>query len=262
MALAHPEARAAAHMALEAAERLGDPWVHGPVALACARMLIESGELAAAAVRLDEARRSAAMLGSPWIAAVADHIAGLLAAAAGEADRAETLHHVALAAAVTGGFALVAVDALEGIAAVAAAGESWEEAARLIGATARRRDELGYRHDRAAATRAESAARDRLGDEAYTAAVAEGSALAIDAAVAYATRARGERKRPSSGWASLTPTEVEVVKLLAQGLTNPQIGGRLFIGRGTVKTHLAHVFVKLGVTTRAELAAEATRRGL
>ncbi|MGH9036895.1 MAG: LuxR C-terminal-related transcriptional regulator [Acidimicrobiia bacterium] len=40
------------------------------------------------------------------------------------------------------------------------------------------------------------------------------------------------------------------------------MGGRLFIGRGTVKTHLAHVFAKLGVTTRAELAAEATRRGL
>ena len=262
MALAHPEARAAADTALQAAERLGDPWVHGPVALVCARILIETGELVAAAVRVDEARRSAVMMGSPWIAAVADHTAGLLAAAAGEADRAEDLHHLALAAAVAGGFALVAVDALEGIAAAAAAGESWEEAVRLIGATARRRDELGYRHDRAAATRAESAARHALGEEAYAASVAEGSALAIDAALAYATRARGERKRPSSGWASLTPTEVEVVKLLAQGLTNPQIGGRLFIGRGTVKTHLAHVFAKLGVTTRAELAAEATRRGL
>ena len=73
---------------------------------------------------------------------------------------------------------------------------------------------------------------------------------------------KGERKRPSSGWASLTPTEVEVIRLLAQGLTNPQIGERLFIGRATVKTHVAHVFAKLGVTTRAELAAEATRRGL
>jgi DNA-binding NarL/FixJ family response regulator len=34
----------------------------------------------------------------------------------------------------------------------------------------------------------------------------------------------------------------------ARGLTNPQIGARLFIGRGTVKTHLAHVYSRLGIT--------------
>jgi DNA-binding CsgD family transcriptional regulator len=90
----------------------------------------------------------------------------------------------------------------------------------------------------------------------------EGEALPVEDAVAYASRARGERKRPSAGWASLTPTELEVVKLAAKGLTNPEIGERLFIGRGTVKTHLGHVFIKLGVVTRTELAAEATRRGL
>jgi len=48
----------------------------------------------------------------------------------------------------------------------------------------------------------------------------------------------------------------------ASGLTNPEVGERLFIGWGTVKTHLAHVFTKLGIATRSELAAEATRRAL
>ena len=91
---------------------------------------------------------------------------------------------------------------------------------------------------------------------------AEGASLSTDEVVAYASRARGERKRPSSGWASLTPTEVEVVRLAAEGLTNPEIGQRLFIGRTTVKTHLAHTFTKLGVTSRTELASEATRRDL
>jgi DNA-binding CsgD family transcriptional regulator len=66
----------------------------------------------------------------------------------------------------------------------------------------------------------------------------------------------------SAGWSSLTPTELEVVKLVAEGLTNPQIGERLFVSRGTVKTHLANVFSKLGMSTRSEVAAEATRRGL
>jgi DNA-binding NarL/FixJ family response regulator len=52
-----------------------------------------------------------------------------------------------------------------------------------------------------------------------------------------------------------------VIKLVAKGLTNPQIGERLFVSRATVKTHLAHIFTKLGVRTRAELAAETTLRG-
>jgi DNA-binding CsgD family transcriptional regulator len=55
---------------------------------------------------------------------------------------------------------------------------------------------------------------------------------------------------------------VEVVRLATQGLSNPEIGERLLIGRGTLKTHLAHVYAKLGVTGRVELAAVATRRGL
>jgi DNA-binding CsgD family transcriptional regulator len=72
---------------------------------------------------------------------------------------------------------------------------------------------------------------------------------------------QGGRKRPATGWNSLTPTELQVVELVAQGLTNPEIGQRLFIGRGTVKTHLSHVFAKLNVSSRAELAAAASRRG-
>jgi predicted ATPase/DNA-binding CsgD family transcriptional regulator len=90
---------------------------------------------------------------------------------------------------------------------------------------------------------------------------AEGSGLTAAQAVAYARRARGSRKRPATGWGSLTPTELQVVDLAAQGLTNPEIGKRLFIGSGTVKTHLSHIFAKLNVRSRAELAAAATRRG-
>ncbi len=72
-------------------------------------------------------------------------------------------------------------------------------------------------------------------------------------------RGRGERKRPSAGWAGLTPVETEVVRLVTQGLTNPQIGERLFISKRTVGAHLARIFTKLGVRSRAELAAEAVR---
>jgi len=66
-------------------------------------------------------------------------------------------------------------------------------------------------------------------------------------------------RRVHSGWQSLTPSERAVVDLVAEGLSNPQIGQRLYISRRTVQTHLAHVFAKLNITSRAQLAAEAIR---
>lgn len=66
---------------------------------------------------------------------------------------------------------------------------------------------------------------------------------------------RGSRSRPASGWASLTGTERAVADLVAEGLTNPQIGARLFVSRRTVQTHVSHIFTKLDLTSRAQLAA-------
>jgi DNA-binding CsgD family transcriptional regulator len=73
---------------------------------------------------------------------------------------------------------------------------------------------------------------------------------------------RGRRgvRRPRTGWESLTPTERTVVDLAAEGLSNPQIGERLYISRRTVQTHLASVFAKLDISSRVQLAAEAARR--
>jgi DNA-binding CsgD family transcriptional regulator len=71
---------------------------------------------------------------------------------------------------------------------------------------------------------------------------------------------RGPRKRPQLGWQSLTPTEQTVAALVTDGLSNPQIGERLFISRRTVQTHLAHVFAKLGISSRAQLAAQVTHQ--
>ncbi len=68
------------------------------------------------------------------------------------------------------------------------------------------------------------------------------------------------RDRPSHGWQSLTPAEQTVAQLVAEGLSNPQIGDRLYVSRRTVQTHLAHVFTKLELTSRSQLAAEVIRR--
>ncbi|MFB4280765.1 MULTISPECIES: response regulator transcription factor [unclassified Nonomuraea] len=59
---------------------------------------------------------------------------------------------------------------------------------------------------------------------------------------------------------TLTPTERTVAEYAVQGLSNPEIAARLFVSRGTVKTHLAHVYAKLHVANRTELAGQAADR--
>lgn len=66
---------------------------------------------------------------------------------------------------------------------------------------------------------------------------------------------RGSRRRPVSGWESLTATERSVSLLVAQGLTNGAVARRLYISPHTVNTHLRRVFSKLQVPNRVVLAA-------
>lgn len=61
---------------------------------------------------------------------------------------------------------------------------------------------------------------------------------------------------------SLSPREVELLHLLAEGLTNAQIGRKLHIGQATVKTHLVHIFAKLGVDSRTAAVTAAVARRL
>jgi DNA-binding CsgD family transcriptional regulator len=82
----------------------------------------------------------------------------------------------------------------------------------------------------------------------------------MDAGVSATNVRHGHSRRPRFGWESLTEAELRVVGLAAEGLTNRQVAERLFVSRRTVATHLEHVFQKLGISTRARLAAETVRR--
>jgi DNA-binding CsgD family transcriptional regulator len=106
-----------------------------------------------------------------------------------------------------------------------------------------------------------AALRDVLDHQDFGSARAEGAALSTVEAIAYAQRGRGQRKRPTSGWASLTPTERDVVRLVSEGLANNDIATRLFVSPRTVQTHLTHVYAKLGLSSRVQLVQEAARHG-
>lgn len=71
---------------------------------------------------------------------------------------------------------------------------------------------------------------------------------------------RPRPRRPAVGWESLTEAELPVVRLAAEGHANAEIAARLCLSRYTVETHLKHIFAKLGVESRAELAALAAAR--
>lgn len=72
--------------------------------------------------------------------------------------------------------------------------------------------------------------------------------------------ARGPRSRAATGWDSLTATELKVVELVREGLSNARVGERLYISPRTVSTHLTHVYAKLGVSSRFELARAVEQR--
>jgi DNA-binding CsgD family transcriptional regulator len=184
------------------------------------------------------------------------------ATARGERGEAERDVHDALACAARVGAYLEIPDILECIAELARAAGSHSEAVRLFGAAHGIRQRMGavrFKVWDAGYEAAVAALRDALGEQDFDSAWAEGAALSTEDAIAYAQRGRGERKRPASGWASLTPAELDVIRLVSEGLGNKEIATRLFVSPRTVQTHLTHAYSKLGLTSRVQLAQEAAR---
>ena len=176
--------------------------------------------------------------------------------------RAADAFHEALTAADEAGLVPWVADALDGIAACAARRAEGAEAARLFGAAAGVRERIGsVRHvvlDHRFVP-IERAVEAELGEQ-WADALEEGRGMKTAEAVLHARGNRGRRNRPTTGWESLTPAEGRVVALAAEGHTNSEIASRLFVSAGTVKSHLAHAYAKLGVANRTGLAAAVARR--
>jgi predicted ATPase/class 3 adenylate cyclase/DNA-binding CsgD family transcriptional regulator len=217
-----------------------------------------SGDLIAARTWADEAVATA----TGWVAIYALTARARVAIAQGEPDQAERDAHDALALAAEVEAYLQRPDIFECLATLAGEAGSHREAARLFGAAEAIRQRMGLVRFKIYAAGFEASVttlRDALGENDFDSAWAEGAALSSDEAIAYAQRGRGQRKRPTTGWASLTPTELDVVRLVSEGLTNNDIATRLFIAPRTVQTHLTHVYTKLSLNSRVQLAQEAAR---
>ena len=180
----------------------------------------------------------------------------------GDDQRAESLTQDALKVLVDHGWLLAVIDALDTLSDIALFRRQHERAVRLTAAAHEQRSILGlvaFPYVRKRTERSLAVAGTALGDENLKKAFEEGTRLSLKEAVAYAQRGRGEHASATHGWASLSPAERQVAGLASQGLNNPDIARELFMSRNTVKMHLSHVYAKLGVVNRTELALLAAR---
>ena len=290
-------ARAAVRTAADTAADLGDLY-DGSLCAILALAALAAGDVAEAARETEAARRKLADAPISWTALTVYHVIAEIALALGdlitarlwsdeavsttmgghrctalttrarvaiaqgEPQQAERDLHEAIGGVAKTKAYLGLPDALECLAGLIADAGGHRVAARLFGAADAIRQHMGhfrFKVHQASYDTAVATVRDALGEKVFDAARAEGAALSTAEAIAYAQRGRGERKRPTTGWESLTPTERDVARLVGQGLGNKDIATRLFISPRTVQTHLTHIYNKLGLSSRVQLAQEVAR---
>ncbi|MBI3224287.1 MAG: LuxR family transcriptional regulator [Mycolicibacterium cosmeticum] len=229
-----------------------DLWRRAAIALA-------RGDLVVARHRADDA--VTATMG--WHRAVALTMRARVAIAQGDTQQAERDAHASLIAAAEVDARLEIPDTLECLAVVALEAGNHQESARLLGAAdgiRQRAGEVRLQVFQSAYDDSVASLREALEQNDFDNAWTEGAQLSTDEAIAYARRGRGERKRPDSGWESLTPAEQDVVSLVCEGLGNKDAAARLFVSPRTVQAHLSHVYTKLGINSRVQLVQAASRR--
>jgi DNA-binding CsgD family transcriptional regulator len=151
---------------------------------------------------------------------------------------------------------------LEALAILSEALGQHERSACLWGATEAHREAThlyqapSYQQDYAAYI---NKAREALGERPFAAAWEQGRRLTLEEAIDLGLSSTAQTDSPAASnppnghnpWFDLTPREMEVLRLLATGLTDSQIGAQLFLSRRTVSTHLQSIYRKIQVSSRS-----------
>jgi DNA-binding CsgD family transcriptional regulator len=182
----------------------------------------------------------------------------------GEIDRAAAVWREALALAWSAGERWLAVDPLYGLAAVAAQRGAIRGALRLLGTVDACCAEAGTTPQLAMlmTKSVEAVAAESLSPSVVAAERAAGATMPLATVVADLLHERDDDDDRSAVSGRLTPREREVLRLLAVGRSDPEIAAALYISRRTVATHVANLFQKLGVHSRAAASAVAVREGM
>ena len=246
------------------------------------RILYHGGMVAHAQVHdqqatalLDESLLLARRVGSKYGAAVALTDLGIVSSAQGADDRAAAFCLDGLTMFRDLGDRWGIARALHTLGRVAAAGGDAERAARLFVASARMRDAMGAPprlSERSEYERDLAAVRATLGESAFAAARAAGEGMSLEAAIRYASAVELPTAKGTSSPSAehgttiqpsgLTPRELEVAALIAQGLTNRLIAEQLVVSEWTVDSHVRHILNKLEFRSRAQVAVWAIEHGL
>jgi non-specific serine/threonine protein kinase len=208
-----------------------------------------------------------------WPTALNLSLMGEIATDLGELDRADALGREGLRVAWAIGERRYFAGALAGLARAVAARGDPEWGARLYGAVDAVLEATGANLPLTALPSfepARDAVRAALGEAGFTAARAAGRAQPLSAVLAEAERRAASAFQPAEGERAgrtgipfgLTARELEVLRLMAAGRTNREIGAALFVTPRTAATHVTHILTKLGVDSRIEAASWAVRYGL
>ncbi len=230
------------------------------------------GDVARAAIRFEEALDIFRSTGNAFGLGIVLSNLGKVARRQGDFPRSATLFTESLVHRYEQGDKHSIATSLRSLAFVAAMMRQHTRAACLWGAADALTEAIGAAPPRHAdrAQDAIAATRRGLGDETFAAAWAAGRALTLDEAVAEALRATpdqagasaaGVRPQPADRY-GLTAREVEVLRLIAEGRSNPGIAEALYISPRTAQTHVQNIFTKLGVGSRAEAVRLAVEGGL
>lgn len=251
-----PLAIARYERAVELARQGGD---RGWMATALERLadLADRREDAAADRFAAEALAVSRELGEPANLCSALVITAQVALSRGEEAPALAALSEALSLADSHGYPLGVVDSLVGFAAIAAARRQPVRSAQMLAAATVQQAGLGLRlamHE-ALIQRTKAMAEASLPAKSFAAAWAKGERWSLARAIAEAKAiAAVPRSSPEGTSPLLTPRERDVLQLLGEGLSNQQIASALSISEATVKTHVNHIFAKLGVDSRVAAA--------